>query len=78
MGRSNLTAYDLSRMVALIGLVQEDLAAVFNVRQATVSRWLSGKLAVPGYVEAWMREAHPSVYEMIVREKRVEYETSYV
>lgn len=78
MGRSSLTAFDLSRMVALIGLVQEDFATVFNVRQATVSRWLSGKLAVPGYVEAWIREAHPAVYEMVMREKRVEDETSYV
>ena len=59
MGRSNLTANDLARMLAQIGLVQEDFAQLLKVRQATVSRWLNGKVPVPGYVEAWFREAHP-------------------
>ncbi len=63
MGRSNLTANDLSCMLASIGLVQEDFAQLLGVRQATVSRWLNGKVAVPGYVEAWFREAHPEMFK---------------
>ena len=49
--------------MAEIGLVQEDLAVLLRVKQSTVSRWLGGRVPVPGYVEAWLREAHPHVLE---------------
>ena len=66
MGQSNLTAQDLQRAIALLGMVQEDFAAELGVRHATVSRWLSGKVPVQGYVEAWLREAHPTIYTQIM------------
>lgn len=65
MGKSSLTPVQLRAAMDAIGIVQEDFAATFNVRQATVSRWLSGNIAVPGYVEAWLKAAHTSVYEWV-------------
>ncbi len=65
MGQSTLSAQDLQRALALLGMVQEEFAAELNVRHATVSRWLSGKVPVQGYVETYLREAHPEVYEEI-------------
>lgn len=65
MGRSNLTGPGLQEILARLGLVQEDIAEKLNVRQSTVSRWLSGQNAVPGYVVAWLREAHPETREWL-------------
>lgn len=65
MGQSTLTAQDLQRALALLGMVQEEFAAELGVRHASVSRWLSGKVPVQGYVEAWLREAHPDVYAQV-------------
>ena len=67
MGQSTLTAQDLQRAILEMGLVQEEFAELFNVRQATVSRWLSGQVPVPGYVEAWMEVAHPQTLAEIKR-----------
>lgn len=66
MGRSRLNAQDLQHALARMGMVQEDLAVVLGVRQSQVSRWLSGKTAVPAYVEAWMRAAHPDVLSWLL------------
>ena len=68
MGRSNITAGQLQQILARLGIVQEDFAAVFNVNQATVSRWLNGRVGVPGYVEAWLREVHPEIHAEFVDE----------
>lgn len=65
MGKSNISALELQRMLGRLGMVQEELAAVLKVNQATVSRWLGGQVDVPGYVEAWLREAHPHLFEEV-------------
>lgn len=63
--KSNLTPADLSRALSLMDMVQDDFAIQLNVRGATVSRWLSGKIPVPGYVEAWLEAARPEVLKEI-------------
>ena len=65
MGRSSLSPEDLQRLLPVMGMVQEDLAVEFKVRQPTVSRWLSGQVPIPGYVEAWLRAAHPEALAKI-------------
>ena len=65
MGQSTLSAQDLQRAVALLGLVQEEFAEKFGVRHASVSRWLSGKVPVPAYVERWLADVHPEIYAEI-------------
>lgn len=62
MGRSTLTAVELRKALDLMGFGREDFADQLNVRGATVSRWLAGKVPVPGYVEAWMKVAWPDVF----------------
>lgn len=66
MGQSKITAQQLQHAIAALGMVQEEFAAELGVRHATVSRWLSGRVPVQGYVEAWLREAHPKVYAEII------------
>jgi transcriptional regulator with XRE-family HTH domain len=63
--KSTLTAANLHRVLALLNMVQEEFAAQLMVRHSTVSRWLGGKTPVPGYVEAWLKAAHPEVLEEI-------------
>lgn len=70
MGASSLTSEDLKEIMAELGLVQEDLAETLHVRQSAVSRWLGGQRRVPGYVEAWLREAHPEVMNEMWGKKR--------
>lgn len=55
MGQAkNLTPHDLLRAMGRFGLTQIELAEELGVRQSSVSRWLSGKTGVPGYVETWV------------------------
>ena len=61
MGQSNLTAEQLEAILMRLSMVQLDFAEKLGVTQATVSRWLNGQTAVPAYVEAWLKEAHPWV-----------------
>jgi transcriptional regulator with XRE-family HTH domain len=65
MGASAISSQDLRRALVLLDMVQEDFAAQLGVRHPTVSRWLGGKTPVPGYVEAWLKAAHPGVYKEI-------------
>lgn len=68
VARSRLSRIDLGMIMAKLTLNQEQFAEVFNVEQSTVSRWLTGYTDVPGYVEAWLREAYPEVlYEHLGR-----------
>jgi DNA-binding transcriptional regulator YiaG len=65
MGASAISSKDLQRALVLLNMVQEEFASKLGVRHSTVSRWLGGRTAVPGYVEAWLRAAHPEVLEEI-------------
>lgn len=68
MASSRLDRADLGMIMAKLALNQEQFAEVFNVDQTTVSRWLTGYSNVPGYVEAWLREAHSDIlYEHLGR-----------
>lgn len=65
MGRSKLTGNELFRALHMLGMSQEKLGDLLTVKQATVSRWVTGKQPVPGYVEQWLKMRAPELYSQI-------------
>lgn len=62
-----MTAADLKFSLRYLGWSQRRLAEVLEVNLATVSRWATGQLPVPGYCRAYLDLAlhlH-SLYETI-------------
>lgn len=49
-----MTASELKQALRSLGWSQRRLAGVLEVNLATVSRWATGKLPVPGYCRAYL------------------------
>ena len=51
-----MTALDLTTTLRSLGLTQAQFASELGVHVQTVNRWATGKIAVPRYVIAYLRE----------------------
>ena len=57
-------------------MTQDQLAAVLNTSQATVSRWFSGKRFPKGLYKKLLQEQHPEIYKLIVQIHEAKNETN--
>ena len=67
MGRANsLTPANLQEIMIRAQINEVDLGGTLNITTKTVSRWLGGEVFIPGYVEAYLKEKYPEIYESVL------------